>query len=196
MKYPEFFDKVEKIKLYDPLAEFLGSFENGVIEYSFVEIVKMAGHGCLTVAGAYLATLHGLKALFADTLPERGKIKVEFPMGGNEGTQGVIANVVSNITGATYDWGFKGIGGEFSRVGLMFFNAEIDCFAKFTRTDTGESVSVYYNPGKAVQPGNLVMQMFQNRNNEQEFKPLLKKWLETVQTVLENGDKVIEVKKG
>ena len=32
MKYPEFYSQVKTIKLHDPLSEFLGSFEEGIIE--------------------------------------------------------------------------------------------------------------------------------------------------------------------
>jgi len=39
MKYPDFFDKVKTIKLKDHLSDFLGTFENGIIEYTYPEIV-------------------------------------------------------------------------------------------------------------------------------------------------------------
>jgi len=194
MKYPNFFDKVEKIKVYDDLAEFLGSFENGIIEYSFVDIVKSAGHGCLTVAGAYLATLSALKELYKDKLPERGKIKVELPLSQQEGTQGVIASVISHITGATSDWGFKGLGGKFSRVNLMFFNCPIQSFARFTRIDTGKSVDVFYNPREIASPGNLLKEMLSTNPQSKMFKNLQNQWLSLVKTVLENKEKVITVK--
>jgi len=177
MKYPEYYDSIEKITLYDPLAEFLGSFEKGIIEYSFAEIVKMAGHGCATVAGAYIMTVEGLKKLYPENLPERGNIKVEFPMPQTEGTQGVVGTVVSNITGATSDFGFKGLGGKFDRTNLMFFSAKIDSNVRFTRLDTGKTVDVYYNPSTVMSPENGLQQMS-----------------ETVKTIFENIDKVIIVK--
>jgi hypothetical protein len=37
MKYPAFIDEVPKIMLYDPLAEFLGTIEDGIIEYSYLD---------------------------------------------------------------------------------------------------------------------------------------------------------------
>jgi len=52
MQYPSFFDTARKITVYDPLAELLGAFDNGVIEYSYVDAVKLAGHSCPTVAGS------------------------------------------------------------------------------------------------------------------------------------------------
>ncbi len=194
MNYPKFFDNVEKIKVYDPLAEFLGSFEKGIIEYSFVNIVKATGHGCVTVAGAYLVTLTALKQLYKEELPERGKVKVELPQSANEGTQGVIASVITHITGATYDRGFKGLNGKYSRVNLLFFNCDIPSFARFTRIDTGKSVDVFYFPQKLVSPGNVLGKMLSLSPSDKEFKKYQNQWLEIVKTVLENPDKVIEVK--
>jgi hypothetical protein len=194
MNYPAYFDKVEKIKMYDSLAKFLGSFEDGIIEYSFTEIVKMAGHGCVTVAGAYLITLEGLKMLYKDRLPERGNIKVEFQERQTEGTQGVVASVVSNITGATSDFGFKGLNGRFSRVGLMFFECNINSTVRFTRLDNNKAVDVYFTPGKLVNPKPVLGKMMQFENSGNDYDVAKNQWLEIVKTVLFNVEKVIEVK--
>ncbi len=78
MTYPEFFNKIEKIKLKDDLSNFLGATEDGIIEFSYIDVVKTAGHSCPTVLGAYLMTLEGLKALYKDELPKRGEIKIEY----------------------------------------------------------------------------------------------------------------------
>jgi len=53
MKYPSFIDVVPKIKLYDPLAEFLGAIDDGIVEYIYFDAIKLAGHSCPTVASAY-----------------------------------------------------------------------------------------------------------------------------------------------
>ena len=55
------------------LASFLGAFEDGIIEYSYLDVVKSAGHSCPTVLGAYLMTLKGLEALYKDEIPKRGR---------------------------------------------------------------------------------------------------------------------------
>ena len=146
MKYPNFYNDVKTIKLKDSLSELLGAFENGIIEFTYLDIVKSAGHSCATVAGAYLTTLKSLQYLYPDSLPARGEIKVEFQDDENSGVTGVIANVIENITGATTNRGFKGIGGNFARHSLMEFNAKIEGQIKFTRTDTGQSVEAVYNP--------------------------------------------------
>src|SRR5574343_127673 len=101
MTYPQFFNNIPKIKLQDELAFFLGAFEDGIIEFSYLDVVKNAGHSCPTVLGAYLMTLEGLKALYKDELPKRGEIIVEFKESQIEGVVAVIGNVITNITGAT-----------------------------------------------------------------------------------------------
>jgi formylmethanofuran dehydrogenase subunit E len=151
MNYPSFYDTIEKIRLQDELSNFLGAFDDGIIEFSYLDVVKCAGHSCPTVLGAYLMTKEGLKALYKDELPKRGEIKVEFKENQKEGVAGVIANVISNITGATSTQGFKGIGGNFDRRHLMFFEADIQGSVKFTRRDTKQSVEVAYNPS-AIAP--------------------------------------------
>ena len=78
MNYPQFFKTIETIKVQDPLSQVLGAFSDGEYEFSYLDVVKSAGHSCPTVAGAYLITLEALKALYKDQRAIRGDIKVEF----------------------------------------------------------------------------------------------------------------------
>lgn len=142
MHFPEFFDAAPRITVRDPLARFLGAAEGGVFEYRYADVVKLAGHSCPTVASAYLMTRAALRALYGDELPERGMVRVELRDPPEEGVTGVIANVASFLTGATQETGFKGIGGQFDRRNLLFFDADIDDQMRFTRLDTGASVTV------------------------------------------------------
>ena len=71
MTYPQFFNNIPTIKLQDDLASLLGAFEDGLIEYSYLDSVKSAGHSCPTVLGAYLMTLEGLKALYENEIPSK-----------------------------------------------------------------------------------------------------------------------------
>jgi len=146
MKYPDFFNKVKTIKLKDNLSDFLGTFEDGVIEYNYTEIVKAAGHSCPTVAGAYMMCAKALEKLYPTSLPVRGEIKVEFKNPIDEGVTGVISNVISHITGATKETGFKGITGNFVRHSLLKYNCDIKGLVKFTRIDNNTTVEVIYNP--------------------------------------------------
>jgi len=192
MSYPTFYDEVEKIELYDPLAEFLGSFDDGKITIKYINIVKSAGHSCPTVAGAYLITKEALKALYPDSLPVRGNIKVEFKEDEKDGVAGVIANVISNITGATEHTGFKGLNGKFARHSLMSFNADTKASARFSRVDNGKSVEVFYDPSGVpasadMQP--LMGKMMQGVASDEEKKLFGKLWQERVAKILTNGSK-------
>lgn len=153
MQYPAFFAKVKPIVVYDPLAEFLGAANAGTIEYTYLDAVKLAGHSCPTVAGAYLMTLRALAALYPGTTPERGAVRVRLRGELESGVTGVIANVVGLITGATQKNGFKGIAGRFDRRNLLFFDTSIDADLHFERIDSGAAVTAAYRadlvPGSA-----------------------------------------------
>jgi hypothetical protein len=140
MPYPPFFDLVPRLRLRDPLAEFLGAFDGGLVEYGYLDAVKLAGHSCPTVASAYWLTRQALMALYGDAVPERGAVKVSFREGRSEGVTGVIANVVSMLTGSTTDSGFKGLAGRFDRRNLMAFDVSQPFDLRFTRVDTGRTV--------------------------------------------------------
>lgn len=191
MQYPAFFDDARKITVHDPLAELLGAAENGVIEYSYADAVKLAGHSCPTVAGAYLMTCKALASLYGDALPQRGGIKVEFRNALDSGVTGVIANVVSLITGATSDSGFKGISGQFDRRNLLFFNVALDDEIRFQRTDTGASVAVSYHPN-IVAPMPEVMRLMQKvlggAAEQQEKREFATMWQERVRQILDAID--------
>lgn len=144
MRYPEFFDQVPSIAMQDPLAAFLGAAEEGVVEYRYLDAVKLAGHSCPTVAGAWLMTRRALERLYGGERPARGGIRVELRDDAAAGVAGVIANVVALVTGAAGENGFKGIGGRFDRRHLLAFNAPIAGEIRFTRVDTGASVEAAY----------------------------------------------------
>jgi len=146
MSYPEFFAAVPRITLYDPLAELLGAAENGLIEYGYTDAVKLAGHSCPTVAGAYLMTLRALAKLYTDGQPERGGIRVELKAAQPDGTAGVTGAVAGLLTGAAGEGGFKGLAGRFSRRNLLAFAAGIDAELCFTRMDSGAHVTATYHP--------------------------------------------------
>ncbi len=142
MRYPAFFDQAPPITMYDPLAKFLGAMEDGIIDYRYVDAVKAAGHSCPTVASAWLMTARALEALYPKDIPERGAIRVDFRHDRISGVTGVIANIVSLVTGATHDTGFKGLAGRFDRRNLLFFNTEVGDELRFARQDSGAAVDV------------------------------------------------------
>ncbi|MEN8194590.1 MAG: hypothetical protein ABFS12_17350 [Bacteroidota bacterium] len=194
MKYPRFFDEVEHITLKDELSEFLGSSEEGIIEISYLDIVKMAGHSCALVCGYYLIALKGLRALYGSELPKRGEIKVELRDSLIDGNSGVSAQVLSNITGATSDNGFSGIYGKYNRRSLLFFGADIQSNVRLTRLDTNKSVEISYMPGKVVNPAGIMQSAIGKNATEESKKTFPKQWQEMVKTIFDNADKVIELK--
>lgn len=197
MRYPEFFDRVPTITLKDELSEFLGSIEDGIVEFSYLDVVKSAGHSCPTVAGAYIMCLVGLKELYKDELPVRGDIMIEFASDEQDGVAGVIANVMSQITGATKTLGFKGIAGEYIRHSLVEFNAEINSSVKFTRNDNHESIELVYNPDEiAANPlqKELMQKLLRNFATDEEAKEFKKLWQGRVEEIFNNIDKVITKK--
>jgi formylmethanofuran dehydrogenase subunit E len=155
MSFPEFFAAVPRLTLQDPLAELLGAAENGRIEYGYTDAVKLAGHSCPTVAGAYLMTLKALTRLYPDGLPQRGGIRVELSAAQADGVAGVTAAVASLLTGAAGEGGFKGLAGRFSRRNLLAFGAAIDAELCFTRIDSGARVAVAYHPEVVPAPPEL-----------------------------------------
>ncbi len=196
MHYPDFFDSIEPLALYDELAQFLGVNEEGLIEISYLDIVKTAGHSCATVAGAYLMAQHGLKELFGSELPKRGEIKVELKRMPTEENSGVVGCVLSNITGATTDYGFGGIPtGKFNRRGLLYYGVAMQADVRFTRIDTQESVEVHYYPKRVVDPMSILMSAIGKDAKPEDIESFPTRFQEMVRTVFENAQKVIEVKR-
>ena len=199
MKYTDFYSEVKNIIMYDPLSEVLGSFEKGIITFSYADVVKSAGHSCPTVGGAYLMTVKALEALYGEDIPVRGNIKVEFKEGEEEGVAGVIGNVISNITGATRVTGFKGLAGKFARHSLMSFDSNIQSSARFIRVDTGKSVDVFYNPSSVSANPNtqpLMQKIMMGAASPEEKIEFGKLWQERVKAILIdncNNENVIRV---
>jgi len=189
MNYPAFFDDIPIIRLHDPLSAMLGTFEQGELTISYLDVLKGSGHSCPTVAGAYLMCNHALKALYPQGLAVRGDISVQFTQKMEEGVTGVVSNVISYITGATDKSGFKGLGGNFIRHSLMAFDQEVPS-VRFTRTDTQESVDLFYEPNaveadprqtvlmQAIMQGNATMEQ------KKEFGRL---WQERVKRIMINN---------
>jgi hypothetical protein len=140
--FPSFFEEAPTILVQDPLADFLGAARDGLMEYRYAHAVQFAGHSCPTVASAFLMTRAALRALYPDTLAQRGALRVELRDPAAEGVTGVIGGVAGFLTGAAGEGGFHGIGGRFARQGLLAFAAPIATQMRLTRTDTGAAVGV------------------------------------------------------
>lgn len=139
-RFPDFFEQAPVIAMCDPLADFLGAAEEGVIEYRFADAVRLAGHSCPTVASAFLMVRSALKALYGEQLPRRGEIRVDMRDARDAGVTGVMAAVATLVTGAADEGGFKGLAGQFSRRQRLFFGQDVAGTLRLTRLDTGAAV--------------------------------------------------------
>lgn len=150
MSLPAFFDSAPEIRMRDPLAAFLGSAGDGVMTYRYADAVRLAGHSCPVVAGAWLMVGAGLGWLYAEDLPERGGIEVHMRDAAGHGTTGVVASVATLVTGAAGEAGFGGIGPArlFARRGLLRFEAPIDGVMGLRRRDTGAGVVLDIDTGR------------------------------------------------
>jgi len=149
MTFPSFFAEAPRLKVRDPLSAFLGASEDGVLNYSYEDAVRLAGHSCPAVAGAYLMVIGGLAYLYDEDLPERGGIEVFMRSERDQGTTGVLASVATLLTGAAAETGFHGIGParRFARRGMLHFGAEIEGVMALRRRDTGAGVVVDIDTG-------------------------------------------------
>lgn len=192
MQTPAFFEAVPAIVVVDPLAETLGAAEGGEIEYHYRDAVKLAGHSCPTVAGAWLMTRTALARLYPEGAPQRGGMRVELRQAVDEGVAGVIASVVGLITGAANEGGFKGLAGRFGRQGLLHFGVPMAGDVRFTRLDTGRSVEVAHRPQAVPRPAGLSDLMRDaltppsDDATRQRFAQAWQGWVQTI--LLEHAD--------
>lgn len=173
MSLPPFFEQAPTITVFDPLSRFLGAGD-GTLSYGYQDAVKLAGHSCPTVAGTWLMIRAALKALWPDSVPVRGAIRVYFPEQDTAGTTGVQAAIATLVTGARGDDGFKGLAGHFDRRSLLFFDTPLNNGIGFQRQDNGTRVQTSFNSG--VVPA------------EPEMRRLLQKWADG----LANSDEIVE----
>ncbi|MBF0346401.1 MAG: hypothetical protein HQL81_01925 [Magnetococcales bacterium] len=141
------FPKTPAIRCHDPLAELLGAGTEP-FTYTFDDAVKLAGHACPTVAGAFLLVKKGLDLLYPDTLPERGDIAITVSGRVDEGVNGPITQIFTLVTGAAAANGFKGLGGQFKRMDLLRFQPSTHPLnpTLFERRSTGQQVRLIYSP--------------------------------------------------
>lgn len=159
MQTPAFFDKAPSIVMYDALAQTLGATSDGLIEYRYLDAVKLAGHSCPTVAGAWLMTRAALARLYPGQTPHRGEVRVAMREPQDAGVVGVIASVAGLVTGAAGSGGFKGLAGRHARCNLLTYGVPMRGEMRFTRVDNNQSVEVSHHPAAAPRPAQLGMQM-------------------------------------
>lgn len=186
MPFPNFFRDAPVIVVSDPLMRLLGPGD-GVIRYGYADAVKLAGHSCPTVAGAFLMVRAGLKALYGDAMPERGAVRLRFPDSAESGVTGVMAQVAGLVTGARAEDGFKGFAGRHARNNLLEFDASVAGTMEMARTDGGCRAIISYNPQRV--PADPAMRPLLDRvasrtatpDQERDFAAL---WQDRVRRIL------------
>lgn len=202
MLFPEFFAQLLPLTMRDPLAKTLGAALGGIMVYHYEDAVRLAGHSCPTVAGAWLMARHGLAALYPEELPERGGIRVELRGAQDAGTTGVVGSVLGMVTGAAGEGGFKGLGGRHVRRDLLAYGVDMPCEVRLTRLDTGASVLLEYHPEK-VPPSPemppLMARVVGGTAEEDEREAFGKLWQDRVRRILvdhANDPEVVVVQAG
>ncbi len=193
----DFLEEVKPIIFKEPLAEILGVFkkEGVALKYTFVDVIKLAGHACPTTAGAYLCCQKALEKLYPDEIPVRGEISVTVYGEQDEGVYGVMAQVFSLLTGAASATGFRGLGHKFKRKDLLKFSPEkIEPQAmsfEFKRLDNGKAVLVKFYPQqipfpeeKAKRLRELLELVIWEAAKDEQRKEFQELWLEKVKDML------------
>ncbi|MDY0376610.1 MAG: hypothetical protein RBQ72_12905 [Desulfobacterium sp.] len=196
----DYIDTVPPIIMKEPLLELLGQ-TGQPIPYTFKETVKISGHACGAVAGAWIITRKALEALYPSTLPVRGQIKVTMPGAEDEWLIGVFGQVIANITGAAPKTGFPGgeLGSAFNRRNLMMYTDEpkgtppTKMLWIFERTDTGAKVTIRYDlsmikPPATPERGELGARAARSLADAEEMKDWQEYWNARVKFLFDNAD--------
>jgi len=197
-----FYADVEPIRLKEPLAEFLGAVGFGAeFIYTYQDAVKLAGHSCPAVSGAYKITEKALQELYGDEVPVRGQISVRVLGSADNGANGPMAQVIGLITGAAPETGFAGLGQRFSRKNKLVFdvkNEEPNTFV-FTRDDNQKSVKISYHPENIPTPekmSDLLTKCIVGTATEKQQEEFKRMWQERVRIALfEEAKGLFRVKK-
>ncbi|MCP4992476.1 MAG: hypothetical protein GY934_01625 [Gammaproteobacteria bacterium] len=183
------FPTTPAITLYDPLADLLGAGD-GCFHYTFDDVVKLSGHACPTVAGAFLMAISALEALYGDKTPTRGAIRISVAGAENQGVNGPISQVFTLLTGAAGNNGFQGLGSQHIRQGLLDFSDKPTGTFTFTRDDNHESVTVAYDPSTIPpNPGMfpLLQIILQGKGDDAIQQQFSEMWRERVVNILNDG---------
>jgi len=147
------FPESPELRFYDPLAELLG-VGDGVLYYRFDDVVKLSGHACPTVAGAFVLVKRACEQLYGEGVPQRGDLRITLPGPVDAGVNGPISQVFTFLTGAAAENGFHGLAGRHARNGLLHF-ADGGEGHLFERISSGCRVRLAYDPTAMPEPPGL-----------------------------------------
>jgi hypothetical protein len=180
------------LTLFDPLGAMLGAGD-GHYHYTFDDAVKLAGHACPTVAGAFVTVKRALELLYGDEMPCRGDLEVRVTSAMDSGTTGPFSQVVTLLTGAAGLNGFHGLNGRQVRQGLLTFeppDGPAPVVWTFRRISTDTLVNLRYDPSSIAPADTLnrdmqaVLDGTADADTAERFRAA---WRDRVERILEDG---------
>jgi hypothetical protein len=202
----DYITEVPPIMMMDPYFEIFGQSQVPV-PYYYEEAVKLSGHSCGAITGAWTITRKALEVLYPDgEIPVRGNIAVEAPGAEDEWFVGVFGEVITFITGAAPKTGF--IGAEFGKTDDIFVRQNKMVYSEeptgqlppmrewvFTRLDTGEKVGVKFNLMIILPiptPGRVAMgkKMAAGEATPEEAADYYEYWNDRAKFVLDKSDTI------
>lgn len=189
MNTPTFY-ATSSIKLYEPLYDLFGVNKNAHVEFTFEDAVKIAGHACPTVAGAFLLAYHGARKLYEGETPIRGSFQLLFKEDESVGVTGVISTIMGSILGASGIGGFKGLGGQFARNNRVLYNQSISSQVAILRTDTNAIVYLDYHPELIPlhqETSQLLSKILNDQATLSEKSTFQKLWNQRLEAILRVG---------
>jgi len=200
----DYITEVPPIMMIDPYFGIFGQSQVPV-PYYYEEAVKLAGHSCGAITGAWTITRKALEVLYPDgEIPVRGQIAVEAPGAEDEWFVGVFGDVITFLTGASPHTGF--IGAEFGKTDDVFVRQNKMVYSEeptkqlppmrewvFTRLDTGAKVGVKFNLVVILPiptPGRVAMgkTMAAGEATPEEAADYYKYWNDRAMFVLDKAD--------
>ena len=191
---------VPPILMQDPFLELYGQVDQPV-PYYYSDAVKMAGHSCGAVAGAWTITRKALRTLYPDATPVRGHIRVTMPGAEDEWFIGVFGRVISLITGAEAKTGFPGaeFGDAYNRRNLMVYTDTSQGTPPpkmqwiFERIDTRQKVAVRFDLTKVQPPATptfreMSTQVATGKASAEDAAQWRQDWNERVRFIFKNAD--------
>jgi hypothetical protein len=190
---------VPPILMKDPFLELLGQTDKP-IPYTYEEAVKLAGHSCGAVAGAWVITRKALEALYPNEIPVRGQIVVEAPGAEDEWIVGVFGEIMTYVTGASPKTGFPGgpFGEGHRRRNLLHYKEEpshtppTQMVWVFRRSDTGAEVGVRYDlsmiePKGTPERNRTAAKMARGTATSEETREWVEYWNARVRFIFDNA---------
>ncbi len=200
----DYIREVPPIMMIDPYFQIFGQSQVAV-PYTYENAVKLAGHSCGAVTGAWTITRKALEVLYPNgEVPVRGQIAVEAPGAEDEWFVGVFGEVITFITGAAPKTGF--IGAEFGQTDDIFVRQNKLVYPDeptgtlppkmewiFTRLDTGAKVGVNFNlavitPIATPERQEMGKKMAAGEATPEEAADYYEYWNARAKFVLDNAD--------